>query len=166
LKGTPDEAKVARVVPSGQAQDLEPCVAWTEYEPPDEPFYSSQTTRFVLLRLAMVSMAERRVGSLRCRIVLLLRLSPLFPFNLLNYAFGLTRVKCIPYVIATSIGMMPSTIMYVYLGSLARAGVDLARRTVAEWVFYGFGLMATLIAVILITGIARRALAGRGQQDS
>jgi hypothetical protein len=82
--------------------------------------------------------------------------------NLLNYAFGLTRVKWLPYVIATWIGMMPSTIMYVYLGTLARAGVDLTGRTVAEWVFYGFGLVATLIAVILITAMAHRALADRG----
>jgi uncharacterized membrane protein YdjX (TVP38/TMEM64 family) len=111
-------------------------------------------------RLAAVDRAVEQEG---WRIVLLLRLSPLFPFNLLNYAFGLTRVKWLPYVIASWIGMMPSTIMYVYLGSLARAGVDLTGRTVAEWVFYGFGLVATLIAVVLITRMARRALGGRGQ---
>jgi uncharacterized membrane protein YdjX (TVP38/TMEM64 family) len=111
---------------------------------------------------ASLAAVDRAVEQEGWRIVLLLRLSPLFPFNLLNYAFGLTRVKWLPYFIATWIGMMPSTIMYVYLGALARAGVDLTRRTVAEWVFYGFGLVATLIAVILITGMARRALAGHG----
>ena len=53
------------------------------------------------------------------KIVALLRLSPVVPFNLLNYAFGLTRVSLRDYVIASWIGMMPGTLMYVYLGSVA-----------------------------------------------
>ncbi len=53
------------------------------------------------------------------KIVGLTRLSPVFPFNLLNYAFGLTRVSLRDYFFASWIGMMPGTLMYVYLGSLA-----------------------------------------------
>ena len=53
------------------------------------------------------------------KIVGLTRLSPVFPFNLLNYAFGLTRVSLRDYFFASWIGMMPGTVMYVYLGSLA-----------------------------------------------
>ncbi len=53
------------------------------------------------------------------RIVGLTRLSPIFPFNMLNYAFGLTYVSLRDYFFASWIGMMPGTVMYVYLGSLA-----------------------------------------------
>ena len=53
------------------------------------------------------------------RIVGLTRLSPVFSFNLLNYAYGLTRVSLREYVLASWIGMMPGTVMYVYIGSLA-----------------------------------------------
>ena len=53
------------------------------------------------------------------RIVGLTRLSPIFPFNMLNYAFGLTQVSLRDYFFASWIGMMPGTVMYVYLGSLA-----------------------------------------------
>ena len=49
----------------------------------------------------------------------LLRLSPVVPFNVLNYAFGVTRVSLRDYVLASWIGMMPGTLMYVYLGSIA-----------------------------------------------
>ncbi len=51
------------------------------------------------------------------KIVALMRLSPAFPFNLLNYAFGVTRVSLRDYVLASWIGMLPGTLMYVYLGS-------------------------------------------------
>src|SRR2546422_7417182 len=54
----------------------------------------------------------------RWKIVLLTRLSPVFPFTLLNYTFGLTRVKLSHYVLASWLGMIPGTVMYVYLGSL------------------------------------------------
>ena len=60
---------------------------------------------------------DRAVGEQGFKIVLLTRLSPIFPFNLLNYAFGLTKVRLWQYVLASWIGMLPGTIMYVYLGS-------------------------------------------------
>ena len=53
------------------------------------------------------------------KIVALTRLSPLFPFKLLNYAFGLTSVRVRDYVVASWAGTLPGTIVYVYLGSLA-----------------------------------------------
>src|SRR5687767_9456364 len=58
------------------------------------------------------------------KLVLLTRLSPVFPYTFLNYAFGLTPVKFTHYVLASWIGMMPGTVMYVWLGSLARVGVE------------------------------------------
>jgi uncharacterized membrane protein YdjX (TVP38/TMEM64 family) len=100
------------------------------------------------------------------KIVGLTRLSPVFPFNLLNYAFGLTRVSLSHYVIASWIGMMPGTVMYVYLGSvagtLAGAGGGTSR-TPAEWTLYAVGLAATIGVTVYVTRLARRALARRAQ---
>lgn len=97
------------------------------------------------------------------KIVGLLRLSPVVPFNLLNYAFGLTRVSLRDFVLASWIGMMPGGLMYVYLGSIAGqlAGAARPPRTPVEWAFYGVGLVATVAATIYVTRVARRALARR-----
>jgi uncharacterized membrane protein YdjX (TVP38/TMEM64 family) len=93
------------------------------------------------------------------KIVGLTRLSPVFPFTLLNYAFGLTRVKLGHYILASWIGMMPGTVLYVYLGSLAQAASAERTRTPGEWALYGAGLLATLGVTIFITRLARQALA-------
>ena len=55
------------------------------------------------------------------RIVFLARLSPVFPFNVLNYAFGITTVRLRDYVLASWLGMLPGTLLYVYLGSAAQS---------------------------------------------
>jgi uncharacterized membrane protein YdjX (TVP38/TMEM64 family) len=94
------------------------------------------------------------------KIVFLTRLSPIFPFNLLNYAFGVTQVSLRDYVLG-SIGMLPGTITYVYLGFLIGDIAALAgkrERTTAEWILYGIGLVVTLVISIYITRIARNAL--------
>ncbi len=104
------------------------------------------------------------VGQQGLRVVLLTRLSPLFPFNLLNYAFGLTGVPLGKYVLGSWAGMIPGTIMYVYIGSvignLSRlaAGLEQREKSTAEWVLYGVGLAATVVVTVLITRTARRAL--------
>ncbi len=99
------------------------------------------------------------------KIVGLTRLSPIFPFNLLNYAFGLTQVKLKHYVLASWIGMLPGTVMYVYLGSLAgdlaTLGSGERSRTSGEWVLYGVGLAATLVVTVFVTRIAKKALNAR-----
>jgi uncharacterized membrane protein YdjX (TVP38/TMEM64 family) len=96
------------------------------------------------------------------KIVGLTRLSPVFPFNLLNYAYGLTRVSLRDYFFASWVGMMPGTIMYVYIGSLAgevaKLGSEGRTRTSAEWALYIVGLIATVVVTVLITLIARAAL--------
>ena len=83
----------------------------------------------------------------------------MFPFTLLNYAFGITRVKLGHYVLASWIGMMPGTVMYVYLGSLAKAASGDRTRTTGEWVLYSVGLLAAVVVTIFVTRIARQALA-------
>jgi uncharacterized membrane protein YdjX (TVP38/TMEM64 family) len=102
---------------------------------------------------------DRAVANEGWKIVLLTRLSPVFPFALLNYAFGITRVKFTHYLLASWIGMMPGTVLYVYLGSLAQVATSTRTRSPAEWTLYAVGLLATLAATVLITRIARRALA-------
>jgi uncharacterized membrane protein YdjX (TVP38/TMEM64 family) len=109
---------------------------------------------------------DRAVAEEGWKIVSLTRLSPVFPFALLNYAFGLTRVKLRDYVLASWIGMMPGTVMYVYLGSLARAGADSQQRTPIEWALYGAGLAATVAVVMIVTRTARRELARRTQSTA
>ena len=104
---------------------------------------------------------DKAVANEGWKIVGLTRLSPVFPFTLLNYAFGITRVKLGHYVLASWIGMMPGTVMYVYLGSLAKAASGERTRTTGEWVLYGVGLFATVVVTIFVTRIARQALANR-----
>lgn len=102
---------------------------------------------------------DKAVAEEGWKIVGLTRLSPVFPFSLLNYAFGLTRVPLRDYVLASWIGMMPGTVMYVYIGSLANVGSGDRVRTPAEWVLYGVGLVATVVVTVFVTRIAKRALA-------
>jgi uncharacterized membrane protein YdjX (TVP38/TMEM64 family) len=108
---------------------------------------------------------DQAVGTEGWKIVLLIRLSPIFPFNLLNYAFGLTKVRLKHYIIASWAGMIPGTIMYVYIGSLAgdlaKLGTGEHTRTTGEWVMYGVGLLATLAVTVFVTRIAKKALAAR-----
>src|SRR5713226_10085870 len=101
---------------------------------------------------------DRAVADEGWKIVFLTRLSPVFPFTLLNYAFGLTRVKLGQYVLASWIGMIPGTVMYVYLGSLVNVGAGHRQRTTGEWILYGVGLLATIVVTIFVTRLARKAL--------
>jgi len=99
------------------------------------------------------------------KIVGLTRLSPAFPFNLLNYAYGVTRVSLHHYILASWIGMMPGTLMYVYLGclagDLAKVGTGQHTRTAVEWTLYIVGLLATVAVTVFVTRMARRALQHR-----
>lgn len=96
------------------------------------------------------------------KIVLLTRLSPVLPFNLLNYAFGLTAVPFRKYILASWIGMLPGTIMYVYLGSAASSVATLVSdnqpRSAGQQILFVLGLVATVAATIIVTRAARRAL--------
>lgn len=114
-------------------------------------------------RLAAVDAAVAREG---WKAVALLRLSPVLPFNLLNYALGLTRVGLRDYLIGSFFGMMPATLLYTWLGAalgegLLRGETPRAARSPAEWALYGLGLLATVAVTVLLTRTARRALAQR-----
>lgn len=105
---------------------------------------------------------DRAIGREGRKIVLLLRLSPVFPFNLLNYSLGLTRVSLLDYAIA-SLGMLPGTVLYVYLGKLggdvaAVAGGVETGTGAGEWTLRIVGFAATLAVTVYVTRLARRAL--------
>lgn len=106
------------------------------------------------------SALDEAMGKEGWRIVLLTRLAPVFPYVLLNYALGLTRVSLLEYVWATWLGLLPGTSVIVYLGSLtgetARRGVSAA--TPARWAFYALGLAATLLLAFKLSRMAGRAL--------
>lgn len=102
------------------------------------------------------------------KIVFLTRLSPVFPFNLLNYAFGITQVSLKDYSLG-SIGMIPGTVMYVYLGALAcecaLEGTAIQstnpQAEAAKWVLRVLGLIATVVVTVYVARIAQKALKDR-----
>ncbi|OKH19897.1 TVP38/TMEM64 family protein [Hydrococcus rivularis NIES-593] len=108
---------------------------------------------------------DRAVGKEGWKIVLLTRLSPLFPFNLLNYAFGVTQVSLKDYILG-SLGMIPGTVMYVYIGALASdlAAIDMSNRPTTtetqtiQWAIRIIGLIATIAVTIYTTRLAKKAL--------
>lgn len=105
---------------------------------------------------------DEAVGREGWKIVFLTRNSPIFPFNLSNYAYGLTAVPLGGYVLASWIGMLPGTVMYVYLGSLAASlatlGATEQQTTGVQWIMYGIGFVATVAVTVVVTRVARRAL--------
>lgn len=104
---------------------------------------------------------DEAVGKEGFKIVLLTRLSPVFPFTLLNYAFGVTGVSLKDYILGF-VGMIPGTIMYVYLGSLTgnlAIGTEGQPSSPAlEWTIRIIGFMATVAVTVYVTRIARKAL--------
>jgi len=111
-------------------------------------------------RFAAIDQAIGREGR---KVVFLLRLSPVFPFTLLNYALGLTRIS-LPDFLLASIGMLPGTLLYTYTGKVAGDLAALASgstppRGVGYYAVLALGLAATVAVTVLVTGVARRALA-------
>ena len=105
---------------------------------------------------------DKAVGKEGLKIVLLTRLSPIFPFNLLNYALGITGVSLQDYFLG-SVGMIPGTIMYVYIGSLAGNLAFIGSEgkpdnMTLHWVIKIIGLIATIVMTIYVTKIAKKAL--------
>ena len=105
---------------------------------------------------------DEAVGREGLKIVLLTRLSPIFPFNLLNYGFGITGVSLKDYFIG-SLGMIPGTILYVYIGSLAGNLAMIGTKTqptnpTLQWAIRILGLIATVAVTVYVTRIARKAL--------
>lgn len=133
------------------------------------------TAAFLLARYAFRDLAAERMASMPRfraveravsaegrRIVFFLRLSPLVPFNLLNYALGLTTIPLADYL-AASLGMIPGTLVYAYGGkvageALALAGQAQVPKNASYYALLLGGLAATVAATAVATRAARRAL--------
>jgi uncharacterized membrane protein YdjX (TVP38/TMEM64 family) len=105
---------------------------------------------------------DRAIGLNGFKMVTLARLSPAFPFTLLNYLLGLTSVKTGSYVLANLLGMLPATFLYVYFGALAGdtlTGAATGKANTFQFALKGVGLLATIAVVVFVTRIARKAIA-------
>ncbi len=113
-------------------------------------------TRFVAI--------DRAIGEQGWKIVGLLRLSPVIPFSISNYLYGLTSIAFGPYVGVSALAMLPATFFYVSLGSVAATGVETAvgagdfDPSPLEWGLRIVGIAATAAVVILVTRLARKTL--------
>lgn len=106
---------------------------------------------------------DRAIGREGAKIVFLIRLSPLFPFTYINYGFGLTGVRTLPYALATLFGIIPGTFAFVYIGSLLATAAGDA--TATQKTIQIAGLAVTIIVTILVTKIARNAMKKTGLED-
>lgn len=107
---------------------------------------------------------DRAIAKEGAKIVFLVRLAPVFPFTYINYAFGLTGVATLPYVLASLVGMTPATFAYVYLGyaaAHAASGSDGARTAVQI-----VGAVAAIAVTVLVARIATRAIREAGVEET
>ena len=111
------------------------------------------------------ALIDRAVAKEGFKIVFLTRLSPLFPFNLLNYAFGITQVSLKDYMLG-SVGMIPGTILYVYIGSLIGSVAQIGMKGATldpqtqklQWIAKIVGFIATIAVTVSITRVAKKSL--------
>jgi uncharacterized membrane protein YdjX (TVP38/TMEM64 family) len=126
--------------------------------------FARRRVEILTAKNARFAAVDRAIGAKGWRIVFLLRLSPLVPYALSNYFYGVTAVRFWPYVLASWIGMLPVTVLYVSLGAAGKAAVVAAAgartRTPWEWAALGVGLAATIAVTAWVTRLARRELAG------
>lgn len=125
-------------------------------------FFGSHASVYIRGR-ARLSMVSNEMAPHGWKIVLLTRLIPFFPGKLSNFLFGLTNFTFRGFVVGTFLGIIPFSLHNVYLGSLAAdlstLGVRESGRTPLEWTIYGAGFVGTVLAVVFLNRLARRALA-------
>lgn len=92
--------------------------------------------------------------------VFLLRLSPIIPFNILNYGLSLTGISFPAYVYGSWVGMAPGTFMYIFIpwASLHAINSQGSTNLVQKILLYGVGSLVTIIVVIMVTILAKRAI--------
>ncbi|KAB1210962.1 hypothetical protein CJ030_MR6G019647 [Morella rubra] len=106
---------------------------------------------------------DKAIGENGFRVVTLLRLSPLLPFSLGNYLYGLTSVKFVPYVLGSWLGMLPGTWAYVSAGAFGRAIIQEESEIGllggnGQLLTLGLGLLATALAATYVTRLAKDAV--------
>jgi len=105
---------------------------------------------------------DRAIGQAGFKMVMLSRLSPAFPFTILNYALGLTTVRTGSYVLANLLGMLPGIFLYTYIGATvgeALIGDSASSAGLFQRTLHIVGLLATVAVVVIVTRLARKALA-------
>eukprot|EP01108_Squamamoeba_japonica_P003790 TRINITY_DN3036_c0_g1_i1.p1 TRINITY_DN3036_c0_g1~~TRINITY_DN3036_c0_g1_i1.p1 ORF type:complete len:318 (-),score=95.65 TRINITY_DN3036_c0_g1_i1:122-1075(-) len=106
-------------------------------------------------------LAVERAISKTSWLVFLLRLSPVIPFNILNYALGLTAVPTLHYIVFSWFGMMPGTFLFVYIGYATGGAIGNADKgsKLAETILkYVVGPIVTILVVVIVTIVARKQL--------
>jgi len=105
---------------------------------------------------------DRAIAKNGWKVVLLLRISPFFPYTIANYLYGLTAVRFVPYVLATAVGILPMIAIYVSIGAAGREAVEAAAGggagSPAEWTVFAAGVACTVVAAVIITRGAKREL--------
>jgi uncharacterized membrane protein YdjX (TVP38/TMEM64 family) len=129
------------------------------------PFFVSRhfARKFVEKRLAQnarLKAFDSAVEKEGWKIVLLFRLTPILPFPVSNYFFGLTKINFWQYLFASTAGVMPATILYVYLGYAGAVVLGEKRhgRSTYSCVLLGLGLVATIALLFYLTRLAKRSL--------
>ena len=105
---------------------------------------------------------DRAIASEGPKIVVLIRLSAIFPFLFVNYAFGLTGIRFVPYVVATFFGILPTTVAFVYLGA---AGAAVATQQNARSLITLIGALIALGVSVYVGRIAARAIRKAGVDE-
>jgi uncharacterized membrane protein YdjX (TVP38/TMEM64 family) len=108
---------------------------------------------------------DRAVAAHGWKVVLLLRMSPVIPYTISNYLYGLTAIRFWPYFAATAVGSVPVFFLYVSIGAAGRAAAEGRSRSPLEWAILGVGVAATLVVTVVITRAARRELARHSATD-
>ena len=125
-------------------------------------YLARERVRAAMSRRRDLAALDRAVAEEGWTIVGLLRLSPLVPFNLQNYAFGATGIPFIHFVAATFFGIIPGTALYIYLGVLGAAAGEAGP---LKWVFFALGLVATVAVTALIARKAKQKLREAGLDE-
>ncbi len=112
----------------------------------------------VARRNAKFGALDRAIGKNDWKVVLLLRLSPLIPFSLSNYLYGLTSARFVPYVAASWVGMLPGTVLYVSLGAAGKSLAGGRARSPWEWALLVAGVLATAAVTVLLARVAKKEL--------
>jgi len=124
-------------------------------------FLRDKVARWAVAKPTFASL-DRAIGQAGFKMVVLSRLSPAFPFTLLNYVLGLTTVRTGSYVLANLLGMLPGIFLYAYIGATAGealTGGSTSSASLFQPTLHIVGLLATVAVVVIVTRLARKALA-------
>ncbi len=127
-------------------------------------YFLRQNIEEITQRNPRFAAIDKAIGKNGWKIVGLLRLSPLIPFNLSNYFYGITSISFGAYVLVSAVGMIPGTLLYAYLGAIGQTGISGGPSLHNKWQFVllTVGLIATIAVTILVSRIATNALKKSG----